>query len=96
MSDGFLVLAQIQDENVPNPLPSCFFVPRWLPNSERNPFYIQRLKDKLGNRSNASSEIEFNNTQGVRQSPMFSLSIIIHFCCLVAFGKRTRWCSSDH
>jgi len=64
MSDGFLVLAQIHDENLSNPLPSCFFVPRWLPNGERNPFYIQRLKDKLGNRSNASSEIELNNTQG--------------------------------
>ncbi|CAF0933728.1 unnamed protein product [Rotaria sordida] len=69
MSDGFLVLAQIHnDDNLNQPSssskPSCFFVPRWLPNGERNPFYIQRLKDKLGNRSNASSEIEFNNTQG--------------------------------
>jgi putative acyl-CoA dehydrogenase len=70
MSDGFLVLAQIHDNTNHNELPiknipSCFFVPRWLPNGERNPFYIQRLKDKLGNRSNASSEIEFNNTQAV-------------------------------
>ena len=69
MCDGFLVLAQIQNDDTSNkPLgstPSCFFVPRWLPNGERNPFYIQRLKDKLGNRSNASSEVEFNNTQGV-------------------------------
>lgn len=67
MSDGFLVLAQIHDDNPSTPpgIPSCFFVPRWLPNGERNPFYIQRLKDKLGNRSNASSEIEFNNTQAV-------------------------------
>ncbi|CAF3968550.1 unnamed protein product [Rotaria magnacalcarata] len=69
MSDGFLVLAQIQNnDNVNQPsshsVPSCFFVPRWLPNGERNPFHIQRLKDKLGNRSNASSELEFNNTQG--------------------------------
>ncbi len=71
MSDGFLVLAQIHDDkNLDNStstgVPSCFFIPRWLPNGERNPFYIQRLKDKLGNRSNASSEIEFNNTQAVR------------------------------
>jgi alkylation response protein AidB-like acyl-CoA dehydrogenase len=70
MSDGFLVLAQIHDDknlnqSSTNGIPSCFFVPRWLPNGERNPFYIQRLKDKLGNRSNASSEIEFNNTQAV-------------------------------
>ena len=85
MSDGFLVLAKIQDEksqksSSTTDVPSCFFVPRWLPNGERNPFYIQRLKDKLGNRSNASSEIEFNNTQGVRlrmfllHSLSFSLS----------------------
>ncbi|CAF0792622.1 unnamed protein product [Adineta ricciae] len=69
MSDGFLILAQIHDADNVNTspthyIPSCFFVPRWLPNGERNPFYIQRLKDKLGNRSNASSEIELNNTQG--------------------------------
>ena len=75
MSDGFLVLAQIHDDNpsTPQGIPSCFFVPRWLPNGERNPFYIQRLKDKLGNRSNASSEIEFNNTQAV--NPFLSLSL---------------------
>jgi putative acyl-CoA dehydrogenase len=72
MSDGFLVLAQIHDDKNLHQsseigVPSCFFVPRWLPNGERNPFYIQRLKDKLGNRANASSEIEFNNTQAVRK-----------------------------
>jgi putative acyl-CoA dehydrogenase len=70
MCDGFLVLAHIQQDSMSaqatvNSVPSCFLVPRWLPNGERNPFYIQRLKDKLGNRSNASSEIEFDNTQGV-------------------------------
>ena len=70
MCDGFLVLAHIQNDDIHNQSsssgsPSCFFVPRWLPNGERNPFYIQRLKEKLGNRSNASSEVEFNNTQGV-------------------------------
>ncbi|CAF2619739.1 unnamed protein product [Rotaria sp. Silwood2] len=69
MSDGFLVLAQIyNDDNINQSSsyskPSCFFVPRWLPNGQRNPFYIQRLKDKVGNRSNASCELEFNNTQG--------------------------------
>ncbi|CAF0774433.1 unnamed protein product [Didymodactylos carnosus] len=65
MSDGFLVLAHIQEDGQKSSgIPSCFFVPRWLPNNERNPFYIQRLKDKLGNRSNASSEIEFNGTYG--------------------------------
>ncbi|MFB8026240.1 acyl-CoA dehydrogenase family protein [Streptomyces sp. NPDC056465] len=56
MSDGFLVLAQ-----APGGL-SCFLVPRVLPDGVRNVFAIQRLKDKLGNRSNASSEVEFDGT----------------------------------
>ncbi|HZW40734.1 MAG TPA: acyl-CoA dehydrogenase family protein, partial [Agromyces sp.] len=56
MSDAFLVLAQ-----APKGL-SCFFVPRVLPDGSRNVFRIQRLKDKLGNRSNASSEIELDGT----------------------------------
>ena len=52
MSDAFLVLAQ-----APAGL-SCFLLPRVLPDGTRNGFHIQRLKDKLGDRSNASSEIE--------------------------------------
>ena len=56
MSDGFLVLAQ-----APTGL-SCFLVPRVLDDGTRNVLRIQRLKDKLGNRSNASSEIEFDGT----------------------------------
>lgn len=56
MSDAFLVLAQ-----APGGL-SCLFVPRVLPDGSRNPFRIQRLKDKLGNHSNASSEVEFEGT----------------------------------
>ncbi|MFD4421443.1 acyl-CoA dehydrogenase family protein [Agromyces sp. NPDC058484] len=58
MSDAFFVLAQ-----APGGL-SCFFVPRVLPDGSRNRFRIQRLKDKLGNRSNASSEVEFGGTSG--------------------------------
>jgi putative acyl-CoA dehydrogenase len=54
MCDAFLVLAQ-----TPKGL-SCFLMPRWLPDGTRNAFHIQRLKDKLGNRSNASSEVEFD------------------------------------
>ncbi len=53
MCDAFLILAQ-----APKGL-SCFLLPRWTPSGERNAFHIQRLKDKLGNRSNASSEVEF-------------------------------------
>ncbi|WP_318204850.1 DNA alkylation response protein [Streptomyces sp. SCL15-4] len=56
MCDVFLVLAQ-----APGGL-SCFLVPRVLPDGSRNTFRIQRLKDKLGNRSNASSEPEFDRT----------------------------------
>lgn len=56
MCDVFLVLAQ-----APGGL-SCFLVPRVLPDGTRNTFRVQRLKDKLGNRSNASSEPEFDRT----------------------------------
>jgi putative acyl-CoA dehydrogenase len=56
MSDAFLTLAYSDDGL------SCFFVPRWCPDGTRNPIQIQRLKDKLGNRSNASSEIEYRET----------------------------------
>ena len=56
MCDLFLVLAQ-----APRGL-SCFLVPRVLPDGTRNVFRIQRLKDKVGNRSNASSEPEFDDT----------------------------------
>jgi putative acyl-CoA dehydrogenase len=54
MSDAFLVLAQ-----TPAGL-SCFFLPRVLPDGRLNAIAIQRLKDKLGNHANASSEVEFN------------------------------------
>jgi putative acyl-CoA dehydrogenase len=54
MCDAFLVLAQS-----PKGL-SCFLLPRWTPDGERNAIHINRLKDKLGNKSNASSEVEFH------------------------------------
>ena len=53
MCDAFLILAQTSKGL------SCFLLPRWTPTGERNRFYIQRLKDKMGNRSNASAEVEF-------------------------------------
>ncbi|MDY7104718.1 MAG: isovaleryl-CoA dehydrogenase [Actinomycetota bacterium] len=59
MSDAFLMLAQ-----APGGL-SCFWVPRWRPDGGRNPVRIQRLKDKLGDRSNASSEIEMADAWGL-------------------------------
>lgn len=60
MSDAFLVLAQTGAG------PTCFLVPRVLDDGSRNALALQRLKDKLGNRSNASSEVEFDGTWGVR------------------------------
>ncbi|MGE5616645.1 MAG: acyl-CoA dehydrogenase family protein [Bacillota bacterium] len=57
MSDAFLTLARLE-QGV-----TCFFVPRSLPDGSRNPFFIQRLKDKCGNRSNASAEIEYGDTR---------------------------------
>ncbi len=59
MCDAFLVLAQ-----APGGL-TCFLLPRVLPDGTRNHFHIQRLKDKLGNRSNASSEIELDDAWAV-------------------------------
>jgi len=56
MSDVFLALGQ-----APGGL-SCFLVPRRLPDGAANPFRIQRLKDKLGDRANASSEVELDDT----------------------------------
>ena len=53
MSDAFLTLAYAEGGL------TCFLVPRWRPDGERNAIEIQRLKDKLGDRSNASSEIEY-------------------------------------
>jgi len=58
MSDAFLMLAQAK-EGI-----SCFLVPRLTDNGSGNGFRFQRLKDKLGNRSNASSEVEFEGALG--------------------------------
>ncbi|GAB2762092.1 acyl-CoA dehydrogenase family protein [Salinifilum aidingensis] len=58
MSDVFLTLAQ-----APGGL-SCFLLPRVLPDGGRNPIHLQRLKDKLGNRSNASAEVEYDQARG--------------------------------
>jgi putative acyl-CoA dehydrogenase len=59
MSDAFLTLAQASAG------PSLFFVPRSLPDGRRNRIFIQRLKEKAGNRSNASSEIEYDDTYAI-------------------------------
>lgn len=59
-SDGFFTLAKV-DAGV-----TCFFLPRTLPDGSHNRFFVQRLKDKAGNKSNASSEVEFAGTLAIR------------------------------
>lgn len=59
-SDGFFTLAKV------NGGVTCFFLPRTLPDGSYNRFFIQRLKDKAGNRSNAGSEVEFSGTLAIR------------------------------
>ena len=63
MSDAFLTLAQ-----APGGL-TCFLVPRFRPDGTQNRFFLQRLKDKLGNRSNASGEVEYDDTWARRVGP---------------------------
>jgi putative acyl-CoA dehydrogenase len=60
VSDGFFTLAKVKGGV------TCFFLPRTLPDGSHNHFFIQRLKDKAGNRSNASSEVEYAGTLAIR------------------------------
>lgn len=62
MCDAHLVVARMGNEDGPL---SCFFVPRFRDDGSHNAVQIQRLKDKLGNRSNASSEVEFRDAAGI-------------------------------
>lgn len=59
-SDGFFTLAKVDGEV------TCFFLPRTLPDGSYNRFFVQRLKDKAGNKSNASSEIEYAGSLAIR------------------------------
>ena len=60
MCDAHLVVAKTEQEGL-----ACFFVPRWLDDGTKNSIQVQRLKDKVGNRSNSSSEVEFKNAWGL-------------------------------
>ena len=60
MCDAHLIVAQ-----TPHAGPACFYVPRWRPDGTRNGVHLQRLKDKVGNRSNSSSEVELDDAWGV-------------------------------
>ncbi|AMW77771.1 DNA alkylation response protein [Acinetobacter sp. TGL-Y2] len=60
MCDAHLVVAKTEQDGL-----TCFFVPRWLEDGTKNAIHIQRLKDKVGNRSNSSSEVEFHEAWGI-------------------------------
>ncbi len=92
MCDLFLVLARTA-EGI-----GCFAVPRVLPGGERNVFRLQRLKDKLGNRSNASSEVEFDGTWGrMVGEPGRGVATIIEMVghtrldCVIGSAAGMRW-----
>lgn len=96
MCDLFLVLAQIEGEGV-----SCFAVPRWRPDGTRNAFHLQRLKDKLGNRSNASSEVEFAGAYGqLVGEPGRGVPTIIEMVnhtrldCVIGSAAGMRWATA--
>ncbi len=85
MCDGFLVTAQA------NKGVTCFLVPRWKPDGTKNPIQIQRLKDKAGNVSNASSEIEFRGAfawqvgqEGRGIPTIIEMVSLTRFDCMVA------------
>jgi len=91
MSDGFLVLAQT-DAGI-----GCFLMPRWTPEGELNSFQIQRLKDKLGNWSNASSEIEFHQAfsyllgdEGRGINTILEMVAMTRFDCMIGSSALMR------
>ena len=86
MSDAHLVVAKTTDTDEI----CCFYVPRWKPDGTKNPLHIQRLKDKLGNRSNSSCEVEFHDAYGImigeegRGIPtIMEMANHTRFCCVL-------------
>jgi putative acyl-CoA dehydrogenase len=91
MSDAFLTLAYA-DGGL-----SCFLVPRWRPDGERNAMEIQRLKDKLGDRSNASSEIEYRGAwaqrvgeEGKGVKTIIEMVALTRFDCIIGSATQMR------
>ncbi|AZE91424.1 acyl-CoA dehydrogenase family protein [Pseudomonas orientalis] len=91
MCDGFLTLAQT-DKGL-----SCFLLPRHRPDDTRNEFYIQRLKNKLGNCSNASSEVEFRGAlawmigeEGRGVPTIIEMVAMTRFDCMVGSSALMR------
>ena len=91
MCDAHLVLARSDDAL------SCFFVPRWRPDDSKNAVHILRLKDKLGNRSNASSEVEFDQAwsvmvgeEGRGIQTLIEMAGITRFDCVIGSAALMR------
>jgi putative acyl-CoA dehydrogenase len=93
--DAHLVLAQT-DPDSPAGI-TCFFLPRYLPDGSRNAIRIQRLKDKVGNRSNASSEVEFDGARawavgepGRGISTILEMGALTRFDCAIGSAGQMR------
>ncbi|SPE26538.1 putative acyl-CoA dehydrogenase AidB [Burkholderiales bacterium] len=93
MCDAHLVVARSQAGY------SCFYVPRWCPDGAKNGVQIQRLKSKLGNRSNASSEVEFLDAWGVLMGEeghgirtIIEMATYTRLSCVIASAAITRQC----
>lgn len=91
MSDAFLTLAYTEGGL------TCFLVPRWRPDGERNAMEIQRLKDKLGDRSNASSEIEYRGAwarrvgeEGKGVKTIIEMVALTRFDCIIGSATQMR------
>ncbi|SPJ17086.1 putative acyl-CoA dehydrogenase AidB [Burkholderiales bacterium] len=93
MCDAHLVVARSQAGF------SCFYVPRWCPDGTRNSVQIQRLKSKLGNRSNASSEVEFLDAWGLLMGEeghgirtIIEMASYTRLSCVIASAAIVRQC----
>jgi putative acyl-CoA dehydrogenase len=91
MCDGFLVLAHAEGGL------SCFLVPRWRPDGTKNPLQVQQLKDKMGNVSNASTEVEFRNAyawligeEGRGVANILEMVALTRFDCMVGSSAGMR------
>lgn len=99
MSDGFFVTAKAKEGL------TCFLVPRWRPDDTQNSMHVMRLKDKLGNLSNASSEVEFDSAMGWRVGEEGQgIKTILHMVALTRFDcmvgstalMRQAWVQAYH
>ena len=101
MADAHLVVARMassaQDAHALQAPLACFWVPRWQPDGRRNSVLVQRLKDKVGNRSNASSEVLFDDAYGVLVgeegrgiATIMEMATITRLCCVLGSSALLR------